>query len=155
VVPGTKVDVLVTIRQQRESVSRIVVSNVQVLTAGTRYDEAEAKKAGKAIASTVVTLMVSPADAERIALAGTEGQIMLALRNPLDTETTHTPGIRSAALFDSEPVIAVPTPRVAVRRAVRVEAPLVAVPVVLPIAEVIRPTVETIRAGKRERESLR
>ena len=65
--------------------SRVVVSNVQVLTANTRYDQEEAKE-GQAIRSTVVTLMVSPVDAERIALAQAEGQLMLTLRNPLDVD---------------------------------------------------------------------
>ena len=66
--------------------TRVVVSNVQVLTAGTRYDQENAKD-GKPIPSTVVTLLVSPEDGERIALAASEGQIMLTLRNPLDTVT--------------------------------------------------------------------
>jgi pilus assembly protein CpaB len=151
VVPGTKVDVLVTIHEEHDSVSRVVVSNVQVLTAGTRYDEAEAKKAGKPIPSSVVTLMVSPSDAERIALAATEGQIMLALRNPLDTETTQTPGIKTAGLMETQaaaPVPAAPRPRA--RRVVRVAA--VEPP---PPAPVLPPTVETIRAGKREKEIIR
>jgi pilus assembly protein CpaB len=59
---------------------------VVVLTAGTRYDQGEVKKEAKPIPTTVVTLMVTPADAERIALAANEGQIMLALRNPIDGE---------------------------------------------------------------------
>ena len=113
VVPGTKVDVLVTIHGERDSASRVVVSNVQVLTAGTRYDEAQVKKEGKPIPSSVVTLLVSPTDAERIALAATEGQIMLALRNPLDTEITQTPGIRTAGLMETRgaPTAAPPRPQ--------------------------------------------
>src|SRR5678816_1592562 len=43
VVPGTHVDVLTTIKNSNsaaeDSVARVVVSNVQVLTAGTRYDQ--------------------------------------------------------------------------------------------------------------------
>ena len=35
-----------------------------------------------------MTLLVTPEDAERIALASTEGKIMLVLRNPLDTAPT-------------------------------------------------------------------
>ncbi len=93
VTPGTRVDVLVTLRESTDSLSRVVVRNVQVLTAGTRYDQADVKAQGKAIPSTVVTLMVTPVDAERIALAATEGQIMLALRNPLDPDTSQTSGI--------------------------------------------------------------
>ena len=60
VVPGTRVDVMVTLtnrQAQQESMTRVVVSNVQVLTAGTRYDQENAKE-GKPIPSTVVTLLV-------------------------------------------------------------------------------------------------
>jgi pilus assembly protein CpaB len=100
VVPGTRVDLMVTLtnRQAQESLTRIVVSNVQVLTAGTRYDQENAKD-GKPIPSTVVTLLVSPEDGERIALAASEGQIMLTLRNPLDTSSPTTLGTRTTALF--------------------------------------------------------
>ena len=54
---------------------------------------------GKAPSAAVVTLLVTPEDAERIALAQSEGQIMLVLRNPLDNEPTATAGVRTAALF--------------------------------------------------------
>ena len=70
--PGTRVDVLVTLNRGEGSMSRAVVSNVQVLTAGTLYDQ-EQSKDGKAIPSTVVTLMVTPDDAERIVLAQSSG----------------------------------------------------------------------------------
>jgi len=99
VTPGTRVDVLVTLQDNTDSMARVVVRNVEVLTAGTRYDQAEAKAQNKAIPSTVVTLMVTPEDAERIALASTEGQMMLALRNPLDKSTPATSGIRKANLM--------------------------------------------------------
>jgi pilus assembly protein CpaB len=78
--------------------SRVVVSNVQVLTAGTKYDQ-DAAKDGRPVPSTVVTLLVTPEDAERIALAGSVGQIMLTLRNPLDKEATETKGAHTAALM--------------------------------------------------------
>ena len=69
----------------------MVVSNAQVLTAGTRYDQEKAKD-GAPIPSTVVTLLVTPEDGERVALAASEGQIMLALRNPLDHRNDHDDG---------------------------------------------------------------
>ena len=94
VVPGTRVDVFVTLKRQTDSETRIVVSNVQVLTAGTRYDQEKAK-AGEAMPSSVVTLLLTPEDAERMVLASTEGQIMLALRNPLDADPTATAGTRT------------------------------------------------------------
>src|SRR5206468_11078369 len=45
VVPGTRVDVFVTMKDAADTVTRIVVSNVQVLTAGTRYDQDKSKPA--------------------------------------------------------------------------------------------------------------
>ncbi len=100
VVPGTHVDVMVTMKRdaEKDSMTRVVVSDVQVLTAGTRYDQEKARD-GQPIPTSVVTLLVTPPDAERIALAGTEGQIMLTLRNPLDRKPTETIGVRTAALF--------------------------------------------------------
>jgi pilus assembly protein CpaB len=98
-VPGTRVDVVVTVDNgQGEPMSRTVVSHVQVLTAGTKFDQQNSKD-GKPIPTSVVTLMVLPEDAERIALASNEGKITLALRNPLDVEPTDTKGIRLAALM--------------------------------------------------------
>jgi pilus assembly protein CpaB len=110
VVPGTRVDVMVTLsnrQKEQDSLTRIVVSNAQVLTAGTRYDQEKAKE-GAPIPSTVVTLLVSPDDGERIALAASEGQIMLALRNPLDTDQVTTNGVRTAGLFGQAPAPAAP-----------------------------------------------
>ena len=62
-VPGTRVDVVVTVDNgQGEPMSRTVVSHVQVLTAGTKFDQ-EKSKDGKPIPTSVVTLMVLPEDA--------------------------------------------------------------------------------------------
>jgi pilus assembly protein CpaB len=99
-VPGTRVDVIVTVRPQPqlESVSRVVVGNVQVLTAGTRFDP-ESARTGEPVRAPVVTLLVTPQDAERIALAQNQGEIMLALRNPLDVEAVETQGIRMSGLL--------------------------------------------------------
>jgi pilus assembly protein CpaB len=155
VVPGTRVDVMVTIAlqraQQNESLTRVVVSNVQVLTAGTRYDQENAQKEGKPIPSTVVTLLVTPEDAERIALAQVEGQLMLALRNPMDTEPTDTQGVRTASLFGGPPPAA-PAPAAARRTA---PAPPPAVAVLPPPAPPSIYTVEAIRAAKRTEEVVK
>jgi pilus assembly protein CpaB len=101
VVPGSRVDVLVTVDEGgsgKSGMARAVVSNVQVLTAGTRFDQEKARADGKPIPTTVVTLLATPQDAERITLAAAEGQIMLTLRNPLDTDPTQTAGARMASL---------------------------------------------------------
>ncbi len=150
VVPGTRVDVMVTLtnrQAQQESMTRVVVSNVQVLTAGTRYDQENAKD-GKPIPSTVVTLLVSPEDGERIALAASEGQIMLTLRNPLDTSPTATSGTRTTALFGQPRR----RPRRRPPRAPRASTPAKPVhpePAAAPAPKIY--TVEAIRGAKRSR----
>ena len=148
VVPGTRVDVLVTLsRQQTDSMSRVVVSNVQVLTAGTKYDQ-DAAKDGRPVPSTVVTLLVTPEDAERIALAGSVGQITLTLRNPLDKETTETKGTHTAALMgapDPPPVVKVVNNTARVVKAAPPSAP--------PPPSIYQ--VETIRAAQRKTEALK
>jgi pilus assembly protein CpaB len=144
-VPGSRVDLLVTVDGQGkndEPMTRTVVSHVQVLTAGTKYDQ-EKSKDGKPIPTSVVTLMVLPEDAERIALASNEGKITLALRNPLDVATTDTKGVRLAGLMrgvEPEPVIDPVKHKVVARK----PAPAPAPPPVY--------TVETIRAAKRSAE---
>jgi pilus assembly protein CpaB len=96
-VPGTRVDVVVTVRTDRESLSRTVLSNIQVLTAGTKFD-VDKSKDNTPIPTAVVTLLVTPSDAEKLALATTQGQIVLALRNPLDAAATETTGAYMANL---------------------------------------------------------
>jgi pilus assembly protein CpaB len=148
VLPGTRVDLVVTVDDdgdpgtRDEAMSRTVLSNLLVLTAGTRYDQQEGRQ-GQPQRSTVVTLAVLPEDAERIALATNEGTISLALRNPTDAEPTKTDGIRFAQLMRGDaptPVVNPQTRRVVPRPVVQVAAP----------PPVYR--VETIRAAKRTDE---
>jgi pilus assembly protein CpaB len=146
--PGTRVDVLVTLNKGEVSMSRAVVSNVQVLTAGTLYDQ-EQSKDGKAIPSTVVTLMVTPDDAERIVLAQSSGAIMLVLRNPLDIVPTDTKGVRLASLMgspDAPPAIK----KVGGQQRVVAQKAVVETPQPAP-----RYYVETIRAAKRSDEVIK
>ena len=147
VVPGTRVDLMVTLRREsdKDSMTRVVVSDVQVLTAGTRYDQEKARD-GQPIPTSVVTLLVTPSDAERIALAANEGSIMLTLRNPMDRKQTETSGIRTASLFGQPPP---PAPRTGQVR--RVVPPVIAA--APPPTEYY--TVEAIRAAKRTAEVVR
>jgi pilus assembly protein CpaB len=155
VAPGTRVDVVVTLRgngQTEETMTRTVVSNVLVLTAGTRLDQAQAKD-GQPQPSSVVTFAVTPNDAERIALASSEGRITLALRNPLDVEPTDTPGIKVTRLMKGQTAETVEPvkPRVVqARRPIVVAAPA---PPPAPVPSIY--TVETIRAAKRGEEVVR
>lgn len=153
VLPGTRVDVIVTVKDdgdgagRTEPMSRTVLSNLQVLTAGTRYDQQQSKD-GQAVRSTVVTLAVLPEDGERIALAAAEGEISLALRNPEDADPTKTNGIRFASLMRGTGPETVVIP--ATRRVVAVRPPAPATP---PPPSVYR--VETIRGAKRAEEVVR
>jgi len=154
VVPGTRVDVMVTLasrkQQSEDSITRVVVSNAQVLTAGTKYDQEKAKE-GTPIPSTVVTLLVTPEDGERIALAASDGQIMLALRNPLDTAPTTTNGVRTAGLLGQSAA----TPAPAKPRVARASAPAKPVQAEPAPAQPAKYTVEAIRGAKRTEETVR
>ena len=99
--------------------SRTVISNVEVLAAGTNIDSLQSRE-GKPIPSSVVTLLLTPPDAERLALASEHGQIVLALRNPLDVAKTETSGVKASALLGS---LGPEPPKAAVRTQPRVVPP--------------------------------
>jgi pilus assembly protein CpaB len=151
VLPGTRVDVVATVSpsgQNTDITSKVVLTNVQVLAAGTKIDRETDKN--KPIPVSVVTLLVDPEEAERLTLASTEGKIQLALRNPLDKATPSTHGIRPAALLG----FAAPAQRAAVRT--RLASGAVApsnAPVVSSLPDL--PTVEIIRGDKRTHEAVR
>jgi|KBSSwiStaDraftv2_1062776.scaffolds.fasta_scaffold202476_3 pilus assembly protein CpaB len=157
VVPGTRVDVCVTLREGEGSATRVVVSNAQVLTAGTRYDQDKSRN-GEPIPTSVVTLLLTPEDASRVVLATSEGALMLTLRNPLDQEPTSTAPTRTANLFG--PAAAPPREPAAERAAPR-PRPVVVVqapppPVVVPPPPPPKPyTVEAIRGAKRTEETIK
>ena len=156
VLPGTRVDVVVAVdddgddSNKKEPMARTVVNNVQVLTAGTRYDQTEAKD-GKAQRSTVVTLAVLPADGERIALAANEGKLSLVLRNPLDVDPAETAGIKLAALMKGTgPAPVLDEPK---RKMVPSKKPAAPAPVAAPkVPDVYK--VEVLRAAKRTEEAV-
>lgn len=153
VVPGTHVDVCVTMREANDAATRVVVSNVQVLTAGTRYDQDRSKN-GDPIPTSVVTLLLTPEDASRVVLATSEGQLMLTLRNPLDQEPTSTAPTRTATLFGPAPAPPAPAPErpARPRPVVIVQAPP---PVVAPPPPPKPYTVEAIRGAKRTEETVK
>ena len=145
VLPGTHVDIVATVSptaQQGDMTSKVILTNVQVLAAGTKIDRETDKD--KPIPVSVVTLLVDPEQAERLTLAASEGKIQLALRNPLDRATPSTPGVRPAALLGAVPPVRTWKPRV--QQAAKVEAPA-------PAPEPI--SVEIIRGDKRAREIVR
>ena len=152
VLPGTRVDVLVTVsptEKRDDMTSKLILSNVQVLTAGTRIERDEEKD--KPVSVSVVTLLVDPMQAERLTLASTEGKIQLALRNPMDKTAPETLGVRPAVLLASS---AAPSrPATPARRSGGTRRVTVA-PQSAPAPEA-QPVVEIIRGDKRAQEVVR
>jgi len=99
--PGTRVDVLATGNQgngnDRQTIT--VLQNVAVIAVGGSLLE---RLAAGEQAAPVITLLVSPDDAQRLALASQEGRIQLALRNPLDTKKEGIGATRISALYAGE-----------------------------------------------------
>jgi len=107
--PGTHVDVLVTIHPPGEPdpVTNTVLQNVQVLTSG---QKSEPDPEGKPITATVVTLLVTPEQAEKVDLATTQGIIHFTLRNGVDNEEFKGPPAQFAELAgmktpDGKPIL--------------------------------------------------
>jgi pilus assembly protein CpaB len=98
--PGTRVDVLATGNGSGgDRQTMTVLQNVAVIAVGASL--LERLTAGEQNAP-VITLLVSPDDAQRLALASQEGRIQLSLRNPLDTKKDGIVPTRTSALYASE-----------------------------------------------------
>jgi len=97
-VPGARVDVLVigNITGSSDTSAFSLLQDVAVLANGQKI---ERPRAGEPQSATVVTLLVSPEDAEKLALASQEAHIQLVLRNPLDTNQEKPITIRRTTLF--------------------------------------------------------
>jgi len=107
VTPGTRVDVLLTGTPtgSGDQQTTTVLQNVAVLASGHTL---ERSSSGEAQNTAVITLLVTPDDAQRLTLASTEGHIQLALRNPLDTKQDEVPASNSRGLFRGLPAPAAP-----------------------------------------------
>src|SRR5580658_3640686 len=103
VTPGTRVDVLLTgtVGASGEQQTTTVLQNIAVLASGHTL---ERNSTGEAQNTAVITLLVSPDDAQRLTLASQEGHIQLALRSPLDTKQDDVPSTPSRSLYKGMPV---------------------------------------------------
>jgi pilus assembly protein CpaB len=120
--PGSRVDVLLTGNSGTgsERQTTTVLTNVAVIAVGKNL---ERNAAGEAQAAPVITLLVSPDDAQRLALAGQEGRIQLALRNPLDTHQSEIAATKESSLYPGGQLPAAP-PKPKIRKAAAPAAPL-------------------------------
>jgi pilus assembly protein CpaB len=101
VIPGTRVDVLLTGNPEGNAnpgnaMTTTVLENVEVLAAG---EKIQPNAEGKPEKVPVITLLVSPEDAQKLTLASVDGKIQLSLRNPLDTNKGLPVAVRNASLY--------------------------------------------------------
>jgi len=106
VTPGMRVDVLVSgVPPNAQSTGgnntqvRTVLQNIEVLSAGT---DIQKDAEGKPQQVQVVNLLVTPEQAQVLALASNETRIQLVLRNPLDTKETKVMGTAMTNLFTEQ-----------------------------------------------------
>jgi pilus assembly protein CpaB len=100
--PSDHVDVMVTIEPDTKSqhpIAKLILENIRVLAAGMQYEKSGNEKDPKPVQ--VMTLEVDIEEAEKLALASTQGKLRLALRNPLNAEKVLTKGANVAALLAS------------------------------------------------------
>ncbi len=98
-VPGSRVDVILSgspAKNGEVEMSKVILENVQVLAAGQNVTN---DANGKPQSVQVVTLLVTPNDSEKLALASVDGRIQLSLRNPLDLERMNPNAVRRESLY--------------------------------------------------------
>lgn len=115
VLPNSRVDVLVSMPRRagsQERMSKVILQDVVVLAAGQTVELRD----NKPVTVTTVTLALAPDQAEKLALAQTEGKLMLAMRNLRDNQVVETRGVTAATLLnDSTPTVTparAPRPRI-------------------------------------------
>jgi pilus assembly protein CpaB len=103
--PGDSVDVIVTMRPSEgvgnsPYMSKIILENVKVLAVGKDIDSG--RNGDKVLQATVATLQVDSEQAEKLALAASKGQLLLALRSGADDELVDTSGVTPPLLLGAE-----------------------------------------------------
>jgi len=105
VLPGMRVDILISgvppnsnggSGGNNNTQVRTVLQNIEVLSAGT---DIQKDAEGKPQQVNVVNLLVTPEQAQVLALASNETRIQLVLRNPLDTKVATVQGTAMTNLF--------------------------------------------------------
>ena len=97
--PNTRVDILLTMSAtgtSGEPTTKAILQNISALAIG---QTTQTNAQGQAQVVPVVTVLVSPEQAETLALASSQGRIQMAMRNQLDTLPIKTQGTRVSALL--------------------------------------------------------
>jgi pilus assembly protein CpaB len=99
VTAGSRVDVLLTGDSAGGKRTTTVLENASVLAADQRLEHESASKSQPS----VITLLVSLEDAQRLALASSEGHIQLILRNPVDNKQENPRSLPLEMLYRLSP----------------------------------------------------
>jgi pilus assembly protein CpaB len=161
IMPDTLVDVVVVIDPEEKAgtqdpISKIVLQNIKVLANGQNIDKPQDQREANSVKA--VTLLVTPEQAEKLALASSEGKLQLVMRNSIDQGDEQTRGINKRQLLGGERAVPAPEPgsfkserpepKPAPRR-FRVQAEANLVPVVAPPPQAPRASVEMIEGAKK------
>jgi pilus assembly protein CpaB len=112
IMPGTLVDVVVVIVpgdngvQAQDPISKIVLQNIKVLANGQNIDKPESEREANSVKA--VTLLVTPEQAEKLALASSEGKLQLVMRNSIDQGDEQTRGINKRGLLGGDRAVPAP-----------------------------------------------
>jgi pilus assembly protein CpaB len=158
--PGDRVDVIVTIRAEgggTATSSKVIMQYVKVLAVGKELDTKS--RADKVVQATVATLMVDPEQSERLALAASQGRLLLTLRSAADAEVVTTTGVTAAALLSKGQAgqeAEAPKPVHHPARLAQVPKPATAVPAAAPAPEQPPPgeVVEILRGNLYEKRKF-
>lgn len=113
IMPGTLVDVVVVINPdegagRKDPISKIVLQNIKVLANGKNIDQPENQRDANSVKA--VTLLVTPEQAEKLALAASEGRLQLVMRNSIDQGDEQTTGMDKRRLLGGERAVPAPEP---------------------------------------------
>src|SRR5229473_2070305 len=113
IMPGTLVDVVVVIDPaehagMQDPISKIVLQNIKVLANGQNIDKPDNQREANSVKA--VTLLVTPEQAEKLALASSEGKLQLVMRNSTDQGDEKTNGVNKRGLLNGEHAMPAPEP---------------------------------------------
>ncbi|HJP90496.1 MAG TPA: Flp pilus assembly protein CpaB [Pyrinomonadaceae bacterium] len=112
ITPGTLVDIVVVITPPKgvgneEMISKIVLQNIKVLASGQNIDKPKNSREAEG-SIRAVTLQVTPEQAEKLALASSEGRLQLVMRNSVDQADEQTAGANKRTLLSGERAMIAP-----------------------------------------------
>jgi pilus assembly protein CpaB len=115
--PNSRVDIMVVMTDpnQGKSVAKLFMENMRVLAVGAAPDRSQD---GRPINAGVATIEVTPKDAERLAMAASQGALQLVLRGYGDPDSINTNGaLATDVLKDLKGAQSIPVRTEPVRRA--------------------------------------